>query len=299
MNYRQIEYAIMLSKTLNFSLVAEELGLTQPTLSKQIQSLEKELGIKIFDRNHVPMRITPAGEFFLSEAKEIIYKESELKKQLEGFKKGERGRLVIGVTPFRSLCLMPAMIKTFKEKYPEVEIVLYEAQSETLRKNAVEGKFDFAVVNLPVDESVLDVRTLEADELVLAVPEGLLHLLDSRVAKSDEIKDFSAAKKLPFVVLSERQELRVLFDKFCVNAGFKPNITAEVVSVSTAWAMASGGCAAALLPMQIIKSGRFGEGLKLFKIKDISYSRQPVIVTKRGQYLSEYAKYAIDILSIK
>ena len=293
MNSRQLQYAILLSEIRNFSQVADNLGISQPSLSKQILALEAELGIKLFDRNHSPMTVTPAGEYFIQEAKELLYKEDQLYKGLDRFKSGENGRLVIGVSPFRALYLMPAIVRQVKARFPGVRVVLHEAAAAQLRKDAVEGKYDFAVLNLPVDESVLDVTPIEPDTLVLAVPASLLHLLPEI---SDTTLDFAQAKDLPFVVLGQSQELRQLFDKLCASADFHPHIAAEVVGVTTAWAMAHAGVGAALLPLQFLSSQHFDSNLHLFTLRSISYTRQPAIVTRRGQYISEYARYAMELL---
>lgn len=297
MNSRQIQYAIALSKTRNFSSAADELGITQPSLSKQIMNLESDLGVKLFDRNHSPMTLTPAGEFFIKNAQELLYKEDQLRKELSQFQSGKNGTLTIGVTPLRSLYLMPDIVKKIKDEYPGVRVTLSEANSTQLRKEAVEGKFDFAVINLPVDESVLEVTQLEADTLVLAVPNSMAQNLN--VSQNSGSVDFSKFRDLPFVVLSPTQELRELFDKLCANAEFYPDIAAEVVSVSTAWAMARAGVGAALLPLQFIESEYFSNNLTLYKIKSNMYSRQPAIVYRRGQYISEYAKYAVQLLTKK
>ena len=293
MNSRQLQYAILLSETLNFSQVADRLGISQPSLSKQILALEAELGIKLFDRNHSPMTVTPAGEFFLQEARELLYKEDQLYKGLDRFKSGENGQLVIGVSPFRSLYLMPTIVQKVKEQYPGVRVVLHEASAAQLRKDAVDGKYDFALLNLPVDESVLDVMPIEPDTLVLAVPDSLLHLLPEAPGSS---LDFSQARDLPFVVLGQSQELRQLFDKLCAGADFHPHISAEVVGITTAWAMAHAGIGAALLPLQFLSSQSFDDKLHLFTIRNNAYTRQPAIVTRRGQYISDYARYAMELL---
>ena len=67
--------------------------------------------------------------------------------------------------------------------------------------------------------------------------------------------------------------------------------------MTTAWAMAHAGVGAALLPLQFVSSQHFDENLILFNVENNAYSRQPVIVTRRGQYLSEYASYAISLLT--
>lgn len=299
MNKKQLQYAVELSESLNFSLVAEQLGISQPALSKQILSLEKELNVKLFDRTNVPMTLTPAGEYFIHEARKLLYQEDQLIRSMEDFKSGKRGSLVIGISPFRSLYLIPNIAKKFKEKYPGVEIVLNEAGSDQLRKDAAEGKFDFAVVNLPVDESVLDVTPIEADTLVLAVPKAMIDKITPSSADRFSQIDLKDCEALPFVVVGQSQELRQLFEKLCASSEIQPNVAVEVNGVTTAWAMTRAGVGATLLPLQFIENFDFDDSIVLFALKNTAYSRQPAIITRRGQYISEYAKYAIDLLTQK
>lgn len=297
MNTKQIGYALALSETLNFSQVAEQLGISQPSLSKQILQLEKELGVKLFDRNHSPLTLTAAGEYFIRNAKELVYKEEQLRKALNKFSTGENGRLVIGVTPFRSLYLMPELTKKIRSKYPGVQVSLQEVNSAQLRKDAAEGKYDLAIVNLPVDTSLLDVTPLAKDTLVLAVHKSMADKLPLINDGQYPAVDFGQVKDLPFVVLSSGQELRQLFDGLCTAADFQPNIAAEVMGVTSAWAMARAGVGAALLPLQFVHSQNFDDNLSLFIVKNSLYSRQPVIVTRRGQTLTPYAEFAIHLLT--
>lgn len=293
MNSRQLQYAILLSQVRNFSQVAEQLGITQPALSKQILNLESELGLKLFDRNHIPLTLTPAGEYFIQKAKDILSAEDQLQRALEQFKSGENGRLTIGITPFRSLYLMPEIVRQIRQRYPGVQVVLHEANTAQLRKDALEGKFDFAVINLPVDESVLDVIPLQPDKLVLAVPNNLASGIHP-VSGSDV--DFSDCKDMPFVTVGPSQEMRQLFDKLCAAADFHPNIAAEVVGITTAWAMAQAGVGATLLPLQFVQNQSFRENLTFFPVRGRYTLRQPAIITKRGQFLPDYAKFAIGLL---
>lgn len=297
MNTKQIQYALALSETLNFSQVAEQLGISQPALSKQIQSLEKELGVRLFDRNHSPLTLTPAGEHFVRSARELVYKEEQLRKTLSRFGTGESGRLVIGVTPFRSFYLMPELVRRIRSRYPGMQVCLQEVNSAQLRKDAAEGKYDLAIVNLPVDTALLDVTPLEPDTLVLAVPDTMSTGLPA--AKDGEYLavDFDQAAELPFVVLSPGQEMRRLFDGLCAAAGVQPVIAAEVVGITTAWAMARAGVGAALLPLQFVHSQDFDSNLSLYIVRNSPYSRQPVIVTRRGQVLTPCAEYAIRLLT--
>jgi DNA-binding transcriptional LysR family regulator len=297
LNSKQLQYAIALSKTCNFSQVSEQLNISQPSLSKQIMNLENELGIKLFDRNTVPITVTQAGEYFFREAKQLLYQEDQLLRSLEQFKSGEKGRLTIGISPFRNLYLMPRIIRKIKEKYPGVQVVLHESPSDQLRKEAAEGKYDFVIVNLPVDEAVLDIRPLEKEHLVLAVPNDMVDKIINKGNSRRREIDFSSCKDLPFVVVAQPQEMRRYFDKLCAMCNVVPEISVEVAGgVTTAWSMARAGIGATLLPLQFVADQKFDENLTIFTISNSSHTRQPVIATRSGQYLSEYAEYAIDLL---
>lgn len=298
MNTKQLHYAIELAQSRNFSQVAEKLGISQPALSKQILHLEKELGVKLFDRNTIPLSMTSAGEHFITEAQKLLYQEDQLLRSMEEYKTGKRGRLVIGISPFRAMYLVSEIVKKLKERYPEVQIFLNETGSDQLRKEAAEGKYDLAIVNLPVDESMLDVIPLESDTLVLAVPKEMLDTLPSGVYdKPLSPIALEDCRELPFVVVGQTQELRLLFEKACASADFQPKVAMEVVGLSTAWAMSRIGIGATLLPLQFINHVGLDDSIALFTLRHSVRSRQPVIVTRRGQYLSEYAKYAIDLLT--
>ena len=294
MNSRQLQYAILLSEVRSFSQAAEELGISQPAFSKQILALENDLGLKLFDRTTNPLSLTPAGEYFVKKAADIIFEEDVLTKTMERFKTGENGRLTIGISPFRSLYMMPPVIKALKERYPGLQIVLSEYGRNQLHKGILEGIYDFIITNLPVDESRLDIIPLEKDTLVLAVPENLLPLMKTSTAGTVDLKD---CKSLPFVVVSTGQELRQLFDKLCKLSRFDPNIFVEVIGVTSAWEMVKSGIPAAILPKQFIHKESVSSSVTMFDLSQAAQTRQPAVVTRRGQFVSEYAKYAIEILT--
>ena len=299
MNSKQLRYAIELSKHLNFSYVAEKHKISQPALSKHIINLEKELGVTLFDRSKSPITLTAAGEYFINNAEHLLLKEEQLCNSMEQFRSGKSGSLSIGISPFRSLYLIPHLAARINEKYPDVKIRLHEYSSDILRKMALDGAFDFTILNLPADESVFDFVPIEQDKLVLAVPEKKLSLIEGTPGKDLSRIDIASCEKLPFIVPSKSQEMRILFEKICRSAGIQPTITMEVVGLATAWAMTRNGIGATLLPLQFIKSTQSSNSVRLFVPDCEINTRQPAVITRRGQYLSEYAKYAIDILTEK
>ncbi len=293
MNSRQLQYAVILAKHRNFSQAAQELGISQPAFSKQIIGLEKELGLKLFERGTNPLSLTTAGAVFVEKAKKLLFEEEKLLKTLEDYKSGETGKLTIGVAPFRSLYLMPRLVKKIKERFPSLRLVLEEHGLEELQKGLLEGLYDFAIMNLPVDEELFEVVPLEADTLVLAVPNELLPLIDGK--KGDGVS-LSDCGRLPFVVVGKNQEMRKLFERLCSRAKVQPEIFVEVTGVTTAREMVREGVAATLLPRQFLRYEAQSSDITLFELRQEEYLRQPAIVTRRGQYVSRYAEFAMEIL---
>lgn len=295
MNSRQMQCAVLLAQVRNFSQVAEQLNISQPALSKHIRNLEEELGVRLFDRDVTPLGLTAAGEQFIRQAEELLYREDRLKKTMEQFRSGEAVCLDIGVSPFRTHLLMPQMLKKLKLRYPGIRVCLHEPTSDLLRKEAAEGKYDFAIVNLPVDESVLDVTPMAKEKMVLAVPVTMLDKLPAVPEGNLPQIALEDCAQLPFVAPKQTQELRQHFDKLFTRAGIHPDITIEVTGLASAWALANAGLGAALLPLQFV-SDENAKAVKLFLVGDSVSSRQPVIVKRRGYPVSEAAQYAIDLL---
>lgn len=293
MNSRQLQYAVILAEHRNFSKAAQELKISQPAFSKQIIALENELGLKLFERGTTPLSLTLAGEFFIEKAKKLLFEEEKLLKILEDYKAGETGKLTIGVAPFRSLYLMPELVKKIKEKFPKLQLVLEEHGLEELQKGLLEGLYDFAIMNLPVDESEFEIIPLEADEIVLVIPNRLLPLVDAK--KGDRVT-LADCEKLPFVVVGKNQEMRKLFDSLCAKANVQPEVFVEVTGVTTAREMVREGVAATLLPRQFLQREAKTEDITLLELQQTEYSRQPAIVLRRGQYVSKYAEFAIGLL---
>ena len=294
MNSRQLQYAVILAETRNFSTAAEKLNISQPALSKQIIALENELEIKLFDRSTSPLSITPAGEFFIEKAKNILFEEDVLLKTVEKYKSGKMGKLVIGAVPFRSSYMMPGLIKAVKDKFPGLQVILSEYGLSVLEKGLLEGEYDFAIMNLPIDNPEFETIPLQEDTLALAVPEKYKGLVKTK--KKGVIDDFSEVKDVPFVTVGKEQEMRKLFDALCKKSGVTPEIYVTVTGVATAWEVVKSGVAATIIPKQFIDAKGGVDGIEIYEIKNTPYKRQSAVVLRRGQYVSEYAKFAIEEL---
>ena len=284
----------MLAKTRNFSQAAQNLNMSQPAFSKHIISLENKLGVKLFDRGTNPLSLTPAGEFFIEKAQKMVFEEDILLKTMEKYKSGERGKLIIGAVPFRSSYMMPSLIKKIKDKFPHLQIELREYGLSILKEELLGGDYDFAIMNLPINEPEFETIPLEKDILVLAVPEKYESLVKTN--KRGSIKDLSTVENIPFVTVGKEQEMRKLFDALCIEGNIEPNIYATVTGVATAWEVVRSGEAATIIPRQFAQARGDYNGVKFFEIENIPYIRQPAVVTRKGQFVSEYTKFAIEHL---
>lgn len=297
MNVKQLQYALVLGQKRHFSQAAEALGVSQPALSKQIRALEEDLGVLLFDRNTQPLSLTPAGECFMREAQGFLQQEDRLRRSMEGFKSGMKGRLILGISPFRCSYRIPTLLRRLRERFPGLQIVLREADSARLHRGIAEGEYDLALMNLPVDETLLNVVLLETETVMLAVPRHLSHALPAEAHDGIPSLTMQEAADLPFVVLGPQQELRRQFESLCTADNVHPEMAAEAVGVLTAWSLARAGVGATLLPHDFVKDAPDDGSLCFFRLKQNTPTRQPAAVYRKDRPLSQYAQYFIALLT--
>lgn len=131
---------------LNVSATAQSLFTSQPGISKQIRLLEDELGVEIFSRSGKHLtRITPAGEIILKTAGEILRKVEAIKQVAQEFRNERQGTLSIATTHTQARYTLPAVIRTFRERYPEVQLNMHQGSPMQIAEMAAEGTVDFAI----------------------------------------------------------------------------------------------------------------------------------------------------------
>ena len=145
MTITQLQYVMAVAEYRNFTLAAEKSFVTQPTLSMQVQKLEEELDILIFDRSKKPIALTDAGKRVIDQARHIINEANRIKDivaQEKGFIGGE---FRIGIIPTVMPTILPMFLKTFITKYPRVNLEIRELPTETLIRNLQEGTIDAGI----------------------------------------------------------------------------------------------------------------------------------------------------------
>lgn len=164
MELRLLRYFLTIAKEQSFTKAAEQLHITQPTLSRQIAAFEEDLGITLFIRNGKKISLTDEGILLKRRALEILNLEERTLEELKGKEEVVGGTITIGCGEFAAVETLAKICKTYKEKYPLVQIVLHTATADAVYEMMNKGLVDIALFLEPVDTEGLDyIRITDCD----------------------------------------------------------------------------------------------------------------------------------------
>ncbi len=257
MNFQSIHYFLQVARKRSFSQAAEELFITQQTLSASIASLEKELGCKLFVR-HIPLELTYGGEQFLKYSKAIQLNYDHMIRDFAEISAGIRGRLRIGVAVNRGRLLMPKLIHAFHEIYPMVEVAVMEEKNDALLEALQEGEIDLAIADFPEDCRGISVADYYADEIVLAVSDTLLQAhFGSQTREIQgalrEKPDIRLLSEIPFLMSSALSVSGRIARKLIRQAGIVPEIKTTSGNMETLIEMCRLGEGACFCPEKLLR----------------------------------------------
>ena len=169
MTFIQLEYILAVDTWRHFARAAEHCFVTQPTLSMQIQKLEEELDIKIFDRSKQPVVPTDAGAELISRARKILAGRDDLLESVQEQKGLFSGELRIGIIPTVAPYLLPLFIRSFSKKYPSVRLVVHELMTDSIISRLKEGRIDAGILVTPLQEDSIKEMVLFYEELLVYV----------------------------------------------------------------------------------------------------------------------------------
>ena len=247
MNMKQFNYVTTLAQEKSFSRTAEKLNISQPSLSQYIRKIEKDLGEDLFIRSGASVKLTDAGRIYIDIGQKMLDLEKEMYLRLTDLRENKTGRIVIGVAPFRSVCIMPRAIKEFHKKYPGISIVLDERVSDELKLNAEQGEYDLCISTPPIKESLFNYEKMLDEEIVVAVPKDYpSNVIFKAAAERVEgrvcpVIDIKLLKNEKFVMLGETQKVQKIFDETCHKFDVYPEKTVECINIEAAHSMVNAG----------------------------------------------------------
>ncbi|MFD7920823.1 LysR family transcriptional regulator [Streptomyces sp. NPDC059740] len=242
MEIRHLTGFVAVAEELHFGRAAERLHVAQSPLSQQIRRLERDLGVKLFDRTTRTVRLTQAGQALLEPARHLLAEASAVRRAVRAAHQGEAGRVTVGFAGASSYAALPHLTRAVTSELPGIELVL-EGQTyagEAMSRIA-DGTLDLGFVALPVRRGIAT-RVVRMERLVLALP-------DSHPLAGREEVTFTDLADEPFVTfpLSRGSAVREATVQACHEAGFAPRISQEAPDSYTMLALVGAGIGIAVV----------------------------------------------------
>ncbi len=292
----QLRILRAIAKEGSFKKAADSLYVTQPAVSLQIQNLEKQLEVCLFDRGGRKAQLTEAGEVLIRYCDRILNQCQEACRAIEDLHDLKGGSLVIGASQTTGTYLMPRMIGLFRQQFPDVAVQLQVHSTRRTGWSVANGQIDLAIIGgeLPTElKEVLDVVPYASDELALVLP------TKHPLAKLNELKK-EDLYRLNFVSLDGQSTTRKVLDKLLLDSGVdvqRLRIEMELNSLEAIKNAVQSGLGAALLPVVSIERELLAGTIHKPLVIDFEVQRELKVIKHPARYCSRAAeKFLTEIL---
>ncbi len=270
----------------SFKKAADILYVTQPAVSLQIQNLEKQLEITIFDRGGRKALLTESGKILLDYCQRILNQCDEACKAVEDLNSLQGGTLVIGASQTTGTYLMPRMIGLFRQQYPDVSVQLQVHSTRRTGWSVANGQIDLGIIGgqLPSElEDLLNIVPYATDELALVLP-AKHHLAKEQELSKEDLY------KLNFVTLDSQSTTRKVVDKLLRDSGLdvqRLKIEMELNSLEAIKNAVQAGLGAAFLPVISIEKELSSGTIHKPNISDLGVKRELKLISNPSRYKSK------------
>lgn len=233
---RHLEYFIALAETLHFGRAAEKVHVTQPALSQQIKKLEARIGVVLVDRTPRAVALTAAGQAFLAEARRALAQVDRAVHVAQRAGRGEVGRLRIGFIGSVLFSFLPAALRSFRARFPDVELDLHECNTHHQHERLRRAELDLGFLYAPLGDDQITLERVFSQSFVVALSET--HPLAGRASIA-----LAELAREPFVMVTRDREPG-LYDCHigaCQQAGFVPNVVQRASQFQTILGLVSAG----------------------------------------------------------
>mgnify|MGYP000850248204 CR=1 FL=1 len=294
MDCRELVYILKVADCQSITKAANELYISQPSLSHFILKVEEKMGVKLFDRSTNPISLTYAGEKYVDTARQMLRLNENLLREFRDISQGKKGRIKIGIPKERAAYMLPLILPEFYNLYPGIEVKVYEARTMLLIDSVVKGHTDFLIIPDTVDEKILDTYFIYEEELVLICKEDLLKRAECRIGSRNQV-DIESIRKLPLFVLNKGHAVRITVDKLFKKHKIIPNIAMELSSNLTACRLAAEGLGAAIVPKLTVRLAQNVDKNDIYSFADNPISWKVVAAYRRDSYIGEIEKDFFEI----
>ena len=244
---RQIEYLVALAETGHFRRAAEQCGVSQPTLSAQLKTLEARLGAQLVERSRSGIIFTPLGEQCLGTARRILRDVQEMREMALSYGKGLGGTIRLGLPPTIGPYLLPKMLPRLHSDYPELRLFVREELPQTLPRSLQNGRFDVLITPLPVKGADIDSQPLFREPLFIVMAS------DHPLSKKAEIERADLRGE-SILTLETGHQLHEQVEAICDEFGARLRFDFEGTSLDTLRQMVGMGSGLSFLPGLFVHS---------------------------------------------
>ncbi|UYQ76135.1 LysR family transcriptional regulator [Glutamicibacter sp. JL.03c] len=280
MNLEQLRGFITIAEVGHFTHAAELLHLAQPSLSRQISTLEQELGSELFHRARGNISLTAAGQALLPRARRMLADEETIRSEMADLAGLRRGRVRLGAPPTLCVSLVAEVLDAFHDRYPGVQLQIFEAGSHRLLEQLGGGELDLALIvtsEHAVNDQHLQNLPLLEEELVV------IDSLDRpRLPETTEL-DLRTLAPVPQLAFSHSYDLRASTMQAYKDAGFAPNIVVEGGEMDAVLRFVERGLGVAVVPATVALET---PGVRAMPLSDPQLSRTIGLAHRRDVSLT-------------
>lgn len=240
MELRQLEYFKMVSQFNNITRAAEQLHVSQPSVTTAIQKLEDELGVPLFDRSKKRLALTIEGQTFLRRIEAVLQGLQDAVLEMNDYKEFQRGSIKLGIPPMIGSYLFPHIFVTFQKQFPNLHISVTEGGSLSLIRSLEKGNLDVAIVIMSPVPSVLNTLPISTRQILLCLPPEHPFTYRDRVP-------FPELKDQPLILLKEDYSHRRIIFEECEKYGFEPNVVLSSSQIETIKGLVANGVGSTFL----------------------------------------------------
>jgi DNA-binding transcriptional LysR family regulator len=243
MELRHLRYFLQLAEELHFKKAADKLFIVQPALTKQIQELEKELGVLLFERNKRRVKLSLAGQYFKEKIEKVFEDLEQAKSNVKLIENGTKGEIRIGYVGSCIHTFLPDLLSKLHENYPEIQTYLSEMTSAAQFTAIQNGALDIAFLRNPPPHKRMGQKLIFQETFSVILPEK--HVLNDA-----NFKDMGQLAHESFILptKSDGDLYQKLQWSICEDAGFTPHIAYETVHGHTSIKLVESGLGISLLP---------------------------------------------------
>jgi len=243
---QQLRYFLAVAETRHFTQAADNLGVAQPTLSKQIHTLEASLGAPLFERIRGAVSLTAAGAALLPLAQRMVADADAARSAVSDIVGLRRGEVRLGATPSLCSSLVPEVLRTFRSAHPEIQLYVIEGSSQDLIENLHAHTLDLALIVQPSEADFLQARPILQESLVVA------SMLDGPPPTVFPQIALAELEHTPLVMFRAGYDIRGVTLEACRMAGFTPKFAVEGGEMDAVLAFVEAGLGVALVPSMVL-----------------------------------------------